>query len=255
MRRWLFIPILLGISLVAGGMVGWISAAEPLATLHASSDSTSDRPTAHSDEGSPLLAGVQTGHPQRGSQPQQQTTAAPKPHSKETPLPSTPLSAKAAAEAKAAGVTYRIDPYQPSGGPYPDLSKIDPQTLWVDVDLSTQRVILFSGKQRLYTMVTSSGIPGNPKTATPTGTFYLQNRGTWFYNDAEEEGAMYWTSFLNWGEFLFHSVAMDEQHRVLPREAAKLGQPASHGCLRLTVADARWFYTHLPAHTKVVIHN
>ena len=36
-------------------------------------------------------------------------------------------------------------------------------------------------------------------------------------------------------------------------EGAKLGQPASHGCVRLTVADAQWFYDQVPDGTLVTI--
>ncbi|MEJ1319666.1 L,D-transpeptidase [Latilactobacillus sakei] len=28
----------------------------------------------------------------------------------------------------------------------------------------------------------------------------------------------------------------------------------SHGCIRLSVADAKWFYQAIPVNTKVVIH-
>ena len=39
----------------------------------------------------------------------------------------------------------------------------------------------------------------------------------------------------------------------LPEEGAKLGQPASHGCVRLAVADAQWFYDQVPDGTLVTI--
>ncbi len=39
---------------------------------------------------------------------------------------------------------------------------------------------------------------------------------------------------------------MDKDKRVIQTEAAKLGKPASHGCIRLGVDDAYWFYTVVP---------
>ncbi|HAH78565.1 MAG TPA: L,D-transpeptidase, partial [Ruminococcaceae bacterium] len=35
--------------------------------------------------------------------------------------------------------------------------------------------------------------------------------------------------------------------------ADKLGEPASHGCIRLPVEDAKWIYDNIPEGTKVVI--
>ena len=39
----------------------------------------------------------------------------------------------------------------------------------------------------------------------------------------------------------------------MEEEGNKLGQPASHGCVRLTVADAEWFYNQIPEGTPVTI--
>lgn len=97
----------------------------------------------------------------------------------------------------------------------------------------------------------STGMKGHE---TPLGTFEIQNRGEWFYNDTYKQGAKYWVSFKNWGEYLFHSVAMDKDKNIIPEEEAKLGTPASHGCVRMPVEDAKWIYDNIPEKTKVVIH-
>jgi hypothetical protein len=53
-------------------------------------------------------------------------------------------------------------------------------------------------------------------TSTPKGTFYIQaERGLSFYNPREKEGAKYWVSWKNNGEFLFHSVAKDKHANVI----------------------------------------
>lgn len=46
---------------------------------------------------------------------------------------------------------------------------------------------------------------------------------------------------------------MDENQQVIKSEAEKLGEKASHGCIRLTVSDAKWIYEHIKTNTKVVI--
>ncbi|MDI3328652.1 MAG: L,D-transpeptidase [Alicyclobacillaceae bacterium] len=129
------------------------------------------------------------------------------------------------------------------------------KNLWIDCDLSRQRVYIKDGDRVLREMVTSSGLDTSPDNTTPRGTFYiLPYRDTWFYNPQIKEGAMYWVAFQGL-EFLFHSVPMDENHRIIESEAKKLGQKASHGCLRLSMEDAKWFYENIPVGTKVVIHD
>ena len=34
----------------------------------------------------------------------------------------------------------------------------------------------------------------------------------------------------------------------------QLGQPASHGCVRVTEKNAKWLFEHIPVGTKVIIH-
>ncbi|MCL1631318.1 L,D-transpeptidase [Sporolactobacillus sp. CPB3-1] len=143
---------------------------------------------------------------------------------------------------------------RPSGGSYPVLKKNE--QIWIDVSVKNQRVYIKKGQETLYTMIASTGLDTNPDTTTPTGTYYVQaERGKWFYSPKYKEGAEYWVSWKNHGEFLFHSVPMDENRHILAADAAKLGQKDSHGCIHLTVPDAKWIYEHIPYDTKVVIHS
>ncbi|MDI3258055.1 MAG: L,D-transpeptidase [Kyrpidia sp.] len=128
------------------------------------------------------------------------------------------------------------------------------KNLWIDCNLSQQRIYIKDGDQVLKEMVTSSGLDTNPDNSTPRGTFQIGQRDTWFYNAQEKEGAMYWVAFKGL-EFLFHSVPMDQNQHIIQSEADKLGQKASHGCFRLSMADAKWFYDNIPPGTKVVIHD
>lgn len=127
----------------------------------------------------------------------------------------------------------------------------DEDTYWIDVDVTAQQVAIMQGEEVVKTMVASTGVEGHE---TPLGTFEIQNRGEWFFNEKYQQGAKYWVSFKDWGIYLFHSLAMDRNQEVIPEEAAKLGQPASHGCIRLAVEDAKWVYDNIPAKTVVVIH-
>lgn len=143
--------------------------------------------------------------------------------------------------------------------PYPDLSKV--KDLWVKVDLKDNRTYLYDGQKVIYTMYSTGGIyekdakTGKTKSATPTGTFHVQQeRGDSFYNAKLQEGANYYTSWLNHGEYLFHSVPTKADGSYNQKEAAKLGKTqGSHGCVRLSVPDARWMEQNLPVGTKVVV--
>ncbi|MDF2910547.1 MAG: L,D-transpeptidase [Sporolactobacillus laevolacticus] len=142
---------------------------------------------------------------------------------------------------------------KPSGGTYPVLKKNE--SIWLDVSIKDQKVYIKEGKHTLYTMIASTGLDTNPDTTTPTGTYYIQaERGKWFYAPKYNEGAKYWVSWKNHGEFLFHSVPMDADQHILTADAEKLGEKDSHGCIHLTVPDAKWIYEHIPYNTKVVIH-
>lgn len=141
---------------------------------------------------------------------------------------------------------------------YPDLKQLN--DFWIKVVISKNRVYLMDGTKVVYTMYASAGeyerqADGKKKSTTPTGTYYIQaERGDSFYNPNLNEGANYWTSWLNHGEYLFHTVPTDANGNYKVTEAKKLGKkPASHGCIRLSVADAKWINQNVPQGTKVVI--
>ncbi|WP_229131631.1 L,D-transpeptidase [Bifidobacterium mizhiense] len=123
--------------------------------------------------------------------------------------------------------------------------------LSLEVSLQDQRVYVRDGSELLYTMYASTGMDDS----TPRGSFRIQaERGDHFYNPGEGMGARYYTSFLNHGVFLFHSVPTDSKGGYIKEEADMLGiRPGSHGCIRLTVPDARWIMQSVPAGTPVLI--
>lgn len=134
----------------------------------------------------------------------------------------------------------------PTGGTQPDLSQY--ANISVDVSIADQKAYVKSDGQTIYTMITSTGMDDS----TPYGTYTVDARGTHFFNASEGMGADYWVRF--YGPYLFHSVPTGQNFgEYLEDEGAKLGQPASHGCVRLSVADAKWLYEQLPDGTPVTI--
>jgi lipoprotein-anchoring transpeptidase ErfK/SrfK len=134
---------------------------------------------------------------------------------------------------------------------YPDLDRYP--KAYLKVSIAKQRVYVMNGDKTLYTMYASTGSDESP---TPTGTYHIQaERGDFFYNAASKEGAKYWVSFKEHGIYLFHTVPTDQQGNYLEKEAKQLGKEAqSHGCVRLSVPDAKWIYDKVPEGMKVEIH-
>ncbi len=88
---------------------------------------------------------------------------------------------------------------------------------------------------------------------TITGTFPLKEKYRWKALIGNVWG-QYSTRIV--GGILFHSVYYYENNNpatLATAEYNKLGKAASHGCIRLTVADAKWIYDHCPPGTLVEI--
>ena len=82
---------------------------------------------------------------------------------------------------------------------------------------------------------------GNPITLTPAGTFYIGDQDRWHILMGPSWGQ--WTSHVVNGIFI-HSVAgsSQSQYNLAAGDYNMLGQPASHGCIRVCVRDAKWIY-------------
>lgn len=123
------------------------------------------------------------------------------------------------------------------------------------VQIEQQSVYVYKDGQQIRQMICSTGKP-TLDNATPTGHYTIdqsgQKRGTWFYSNYYQEGAEYWVGFIG-GLYLFHSVPMDADHTIIEEELAKLGTPASHGCVRLSLENAKWFYDTIPSGSSLYI--
>lgn len=95
---------------------------------------------------------------------------------------------------------------------------------------------------------------GLASTPTPKGTFYTPAKYRWHVLMGPSYG-QYCTRIK--GSILFHSVAGRNMtsYNLNARDYNKLGKPASHGCVRLNVRDAKWIYDYCPLKTKVTIYD
>lgn len=126
-----------------------------------------------------------------------------------------------------------------------------PKVIKIVVDTDIQRVFIYDKESdALYKdFICSTGLDGENETVK--GAFEIQDRGYSFFNPKYQDGAYYWVRFYK--TYLFHSVPFDKNEKVIETEAAKLGEKASHGCIRLSMDDAKWFYDNIPRGTEVIV--
>jgi len=99
----------------------------------------------------------------------------------------------------------------------------------------------------------SCGIGETEDNETPLGSYYISKQWDWATLIASMYGQ--YTSRFN-GDILFHSVPYSKKYdpsTLYGEEYNKLGSPASHGCVRLTVEAAKFIYDNCKSGTLVVV--
>ncbi|MCG2789959.1 MAG: L,D-transpeptidase [Actinomycetia bacterium] len=124
----------------------------------------------------------------------------------------------------------------------------NPDNFRIDVNLTAQLVSVYYNDNLIKSLRCSSGTAETP---TVTGTFTTNQKIYYAWVPRFNQGAYYWVRF--YGAYLFHSVPFDKNRNMIAEEANKIGTPASHGCVRMALEDAKWFYEMLPLGIKVTI--
>lgn len=125
-----------------------------------------------------------------------------------------------------------------------DLTSVYRGPYYVEVD-RTNGVMTIYDQSRTVPVKTIRVSVGRPGTETPTGRFVLRRSGRWQSLMGPSWG-QYGTHVqgAGLGGIFIHSVsgAQMNPYSVPAAEYNKLGNPASHGCIRVCVADAKWIY-------------
>ncbi len=126
----------------------------------------------------------------------------------------------------------------------PDIQAIRPTSVpppkltgrWIEVSLLEQVVRLHDGRQVMGEYLAASGVGDTPDTTTYPGLFsvYQKHEGP-MYLRAYSVYVTHWVSFDPEHDNGFHSLPMDATGRVVDN---RLGQPVSHGCVRLIFPEA-----------------
>lgn len=107
----------------------------------------------------------------------------------------------------------------------------------IHVDVEQKRLTLFRGNTLVKTYTVATGAWETP---TPVGVFTITHR---FSGQMCGFGTCFLGLNVPWGNFGIHGTDKPET----------IGYDASHGCIRMKVADAEELYALVPNGTKVVI--
>lgn len=103
----------------------------------------------------------------------------------------------------------------------------------------------------VVSFVCSVGLPDTP---TPTGYFYAGEKYRWKTLMGPSYGQ--YVTHVYAGVYM-HSVAgyNMSSYNLDPNAYNMLGSPASHGCIRLCVRDAKWIYENVPSGSLIYIYD
>ena len=125
----------------------------------------------------------------------------------------------------------------------------------VEVSIDEQRVRVYElNDEKRYDLVQTFTCSTGLHNTTPRGVFldgHPVNR--WHYFEKFNCWAQY--SFEVTGDIMFHSViySSNNERSLRTGSLSALGNPASHGCIRLTVEDAKWLFEHCKRGTLAII--
>lgn len=132
-------------------------------------------------------------------------------------------------------------------------------TYWLKVNTKANVVNVYKKSGTKWVpykvMLCSCGLATNEDNTTPAGTYKLNYKWRWLALVANSYGQ--YVSQIT-GDYLFHSVPYNERYNHASQPTAefnKLGKKASHGCVRLSVMDAKWIYENCPSGTKITVYS
>jgi len=132
-----------------------------------------------------------------------------------------------------------------------EVLKNDAESYYIKINLKTQRVYVFvKDENGEYTIPVKEMICSTGTSTPESGVFKISDKYQWGTLVGNVYG-QYCTRIT--GPILFHSVPYTARSKSALEywEYDKLGQPASKGCVRLTVEDAKWIYDKCKSGTKV----
>jgi len=126
--------------------------------------------------------------------------------------------------------------------PTPAASQPSGSGKWIDVNLTAQSLIAYEGQTAVFQTKVSTGIWQYP---TVVGTFQVYVK----YAATRMTGPGYNLPNVPWTMYFYRGYAIHGTYWH-----SNFGTPMSHGCVNLSIPDAKWVYDWAPVGTKVVTH-
>ena len=133
----------------------------------------------------------------------------------------------------------------PGQNPAPVTPPSPPETAdekWIDVDLTAQRLVGYEGITPVFESVVSTGLPATP---TVVGEFRIWTK---FVAD-DMAGPGYYLADVPYVMYFHRGYGIHGTYWH-----ASFGTPMSHGCVNLSIADAKRLFSWAPMGTRVVTH-
>lgn len=119
---------------------------------------------------------------------------------------------------------------------------------WIEVDLSEQRTTAYERATPIKNFIIASGTKGH-ETVVGEFAIWLKVRSQTMQGGSKADGSYYSIPNVEWVSYFYKDYAL---HGAWWRE--KFGYPASHGCVNMSNADAKWVFDWAPLGTKVIVH-
>ncbi|MBI5034281.1 MAG: LysM peptidoglycan-binding domain-containing protein [Chloroflexi bacterium] len=113
---------------------------------------------------------------------------------------------------------------------------------WIDINISKQTITAYQGSTPLKSVLVSTGVAWTP---TPIGHYAIKTK----IQSQAMSGPGYYLPGVPWvmyftGAYAIHGTYWHHN----------FGTPMSHGCVNLTIDDAKWFYDFADIGTPVISH-
>ena len=117
---------------------------------------------------------------------------------------------------------------------------------WIDVSIGRQTITAYQGSTPLKSVLVSTGVSWHP---TPVGRYKIYMK---IASQAMSGGSGADAYYLPGVPWVMYFAGGNAIHGTYWHQ--NFGHPMSHGCVNLTIADAKWFYDWADMGTTVVTH-
>lgn len=122
------------------------------------------------------------------------------------------------------------------------------QDKWIEINVTTQTVTAYEGSTPVKSVVVSTGVARTP-TVLGTYKIYRKIPAQTMSGGSQAAGDYYYLPNVTDVMYFYQGYAFHGTYWH-----SNFGRPMSHGCVNMTLADAKWFYEWAAVGTLVVAH-